>query len=117
MAWTANLDSVEKIAGNVVAHVSYTDGKEIITQDIPGDNLDAVSLAAFVGRKMASLVARDAAFATLVPGPITPIAPTTDAKAAALTTVATLKSYVDLGIMTATDPKFVNAQTAAKAVI
>lgn len=72
MKWTANLDSVTKDGGNVVAMVTFSsDSGETRTERVMGDTLDAEALADWCARRIASFDARDAAYASLAVGPIT----------------------------------------------
>jgi hypothetical protein len=92
--WTANLDEVTKNDGNVVAKVTFTSDKgEKIVQDIPSNSLTPDTLATFVGNRIQAFEARDLAFQTLVPGPITPPQKTVDQQAQ-LDTLAALAEQV-----------------------
>lgn len=61
--WTAKVESVATQGRNVVAIVAFANGEERIVETIPGNDLTSASLGAFCKRVIATLDARDAAFA------------------------------------------------------
>lgn len=63
--WTAKVETVNTQGRNVVAVVAFTSGEERIVETIPGNDLTSASLGAFCKRVIATLDARDAAFAEL----------------------------------------------------
>jgi hypothetical protein len=121
MAWTAHLDAFTKdpTSGNIVATVSFTDGTSTMTQQIPGNNLDAPTLATFCTNFINTLQARDAAITTLAVGPIVSAA-LTPAQIAAndffakLAVVRGLRKQVTEGFLLAADPSIAVAVAAAK---
>lgn len=70
MAWTAELKSVSKENGNVVAVVEFVNGDERVTATAGGDTLDEPTLADWCFRKIATFTARDSAYSTLALGPV-----------------------------------------------
>lgn len=113
MAWTSRLTSVVKLNGNVVPTVEFTNGTDTITRQFQADNIDAAALAAICKRVIASLDARDAAFATHAPGPIA--LPPDDAAVSArdlffqrLETLKSMEAAVARGWVAPTATPFVN---------
>ena len=74
MAWSATLTATEKRAGMVFAYVTFTESAtgEVVERTFNGDNLTAAHLTRLATGVVRSLEERDAAFATLTPGPIRP---------------------------------------------
>lgn len=72
MAWSAVVESVTRSGGMVFPVVRFTDDQtsETFTQTFQADDIDSTRLLAIVKRRIASLLARDLAFATIVTGPL-----------------------------------------------
>ena len=131
MAWAAELLSVAKNEGNIVASVRFADKdtSEQFDRSIPGQDLTPETLAAFCQRVIEGLEQRDAGFGAFVAGPVTLPRDATDqatkdkiaAAAAADAFFVLLRNYnellaqVEKGIVKADDQSVTDAATAMKA--
>ena len=131
MAWAAEILSVRKSEGNVVASVRFADKDtgEQFDRDIPGQDLTPDGLAMFCQRVIEGLEKRDAAFPAIVVGPVILPRDAVDqatkdkiaAAAAADAFFVLLRAYNDLlaqvekGIIKADDQSVIDAATAMKA--
>lgn len=70
MTWTAELASITKAEFNILPVVRFTNGAETFTRTFTANDITADRLAALVKAQLTLLDQRDAAFATLLPGPI-----------------------------------------------
>lgn len=131
MAWAAELLSVTKNEGNIVAAVRFADKDtgEQFERSIPGQDLTPENLASFCQRVIEGLEKRDAGFGAFAAGPITLPRDATDqatkdkiaAAAAADAFFVLLRNYnellaqVEKGIIQANDQSVTDAATAMKA--